>query len=223
MIKYLLTLFTLSILFSSCGEKKEKENNIENKIEDVQENIVLSEEEKKEKLLEEKKQKEDELISSIQDELKAIEDKNLFNTFRGTQTNLQLELILFDQWAKLIRKSSGSDKKETADLSSKFKKRVESAQSKEFPILRKEYGKLAKELLWEHDIDVSVTGTNNTILNLSGGLFAANKNIKDTQTTLSKVVKEFRFKQVRYRWYKGADEYTYYTVFEGNDKDLYSL
>ena len=30
----------------------------------------------------------------------------------------------------------------------------------------------------------------------------------------------FRFKQSRYRWYKGADEYTYYTIYEGKDTDL---
>lgn len=48
------------------------------------------------------------------------------------------------------------------------------------------------------------------ILSITGGAFAANKNIVEFQNTINRDVQHFGFKKIRYRWYKGAEEYTSY-------------
>ena len=93
-------------------------------------------------------------------------------------------------------------------------------QIKEFPKLRKEYAKVVAKLMWERDVDVSASGKNYINLNFTAGMFAANKNKKDFQEQLKDAPKMFRFRQTRYRWYKGENEYTYYTIYEGKDSDL---
>ncbi|ADV48762.1 hypothetical protein Celal_1450 [Cellulophaga algicola DSM 14237] len=94
---------------------------------------------------------------------------------------------------------------------------------REFPILRKEYAKIIAKKIWENDIDVTSSSRGNRYINFSGGVFAANKNKQEFQEQVNEVLKMFRFNQSRYRWYKGADEYTYYTIYEGKDSDLMSF
>ena len=80
------------------------------------------------------------------------------------------------------------------------------------PAYRKYFAKNLAASLWERDIYVTSSGNGNTIINITGGLFAANKNIQDFQNIIQADVNHFGFKQVRYRWYKGADEFTYYNI-----------
>lgn len=80
------------------------------------------------------------------------------------------------------------------------------------PLYRKAFANNLANALWEKDIYVTSSGSLNTVLNLTGGIFAANANISDMQKMLNEDVRHFGFKQVRYRWYKGAEEYTSYTI-----------
>lgn len=79
---------------------------------------------------------------------------------------------------------------------------------------------MVKDKLWEHDIDVTLGGANNTTLKFSGGYFAANANIKETQKSLQEILTSLRFKQTQYRWYNGQDEYTYYKIESSKDAIL---
>lgn len=225
MKRILLTVLFTSYLLTSCGGKStepiviEEEKDLKETIQDEYEKEKLRLQNEREELL----QKKEDLKIEINEEIKAIDNGEVFNSFRGSQTNLQLELILFSQWTDLIKKGIHIDDVEINNLAKKFKTKVEKAQQKEFPILRKEYAKLAKDLMWEHNIDVTISGNNNTVLTFTGATFANNMNIKETQNTINKVMLEFRFKKVQYKWYKGADEFTYYTVFKGLDKDEYKI
>lgn len=78
------------------------------------------------------------------------------------------------------------------------------------PSYRKSFAKNLGSILWENDIYISVSGSNNTILNITGAVFAANKNIAEFQNTINRDVQHFGFKEIRYRWYKNAEEYTSY-------------
>lgn len=80
------------------------------------------------------------------------------------------------------------------------------------PSYRKRFAENLAKSLWEQDIYVTTSGAQNTTLNITGGIFAANKNISDMQSIIQLDAKNFGFKQVRYRWYKGADEFTYYDL-----------
>ncbi|MDM1514744.1 hypothetical protein, partial [Myroides odoratimimus] len=184
-MKKIILALCLTSLFISCGDKSTKTDIIEEE-KDIKE--VIKDEYEKEKLrLEKEKEdllnKKEELKNEISEEIKAIDEGIIFKSFRGSQEQLQLELILFSQWTDLIQKGAHIDDKEINDLTKKFKAKVEKVQQKEFPILRKEYTKLAKDLMWEHNIDVAVSGSNNTIITFTGAMFADNKSNKDTQTT----------------------------------------
>lgn len=184
---------------------------------------VTDEEKKAAKDLLAKKTKEEEVIKQkeqLERELKSIDKGIDFSTYRGTVDALQIELVLFGSYANIIMEGENSNNKEIKALAAKLKSKVKKIQIKEFPKLRKDYAKVIAKLLWENDIDVSANGKNYNNLNFTAGIFAANKNKQDFQEQLKDAPKMFRFGQTRYRWYKGQDEYTYYTIYEGKDSDL---
>ena len=184
----------------------------------------MSEEDKKlAKELEAKKAAEEEKLKQkeqLEREIKSVNDGVDFSTYRGTVDALQMELMLFGTWANIITEGENSDDPEIQKLVNQLKQKVANMQIKEFPKLRKEYANIVAKKMWENDIEVTYNGTNNKYINFSGGIFAANKNKQDFQNEVNEVLKMFRFNQSRYRWYKGADEYTYWTIYEGKDSDL---
>ena len=171
---------------------------------------IILEEAKKEETLKLKEQ--------LEIELKSINNGIEFadgNTFE----ELQIDIIVFSNWATIIKKAKESENAEVIKLGLKLKSKVSKIQTKEFPNLRKKYAKIVAQIMWESDIDVSVNGTGKKYINFAGGIFATNKNKKDFQIKLQEVLEMFRFNQARYRWYKGEREYTYYTIFEGKDSE----
>jgi len=152
--------------------------------------------------------------------LKAINDGVDFTSYRGTIESLQIELVLFSTWANIINDGNKSEDPEIQKLVKQLKPKVVRIQAREFPILRKEYAKIVAKKMWENDIDVYSSSKGNRYINFSGGMFAANKNKQDFQEEVNEVLSMFRYKQSRYRWYKGASEYTYYIMYEGKDSDL---
>ncbi len=99
-------------------------------------------------------------------------------------------------------------------------RRLSLFQQRILPGLRLGFRKRASEILWEHDTYVSLSGDGNRIINISAGMFAANANIKATQEQIAEVLTKLRFKEVRYRWYKEADEYTFYKLDTPPDTKL---
>lgn len=185
-------------------------------------NIVLEKERIAKAAELEKKATEDRLNQKeqLERELKSIYDGVDFSTYRGTVDALQIEIALFGTWANIIIEGLSSDDPEIKKLAEQLKSKVETIQEQEFPKLRQEYAIVVSKLMWEHDIDVTASGRGYNYLNFTGGLFAANKNKKDFQEQLKDASSMFRFKQTHYRWYKGDNEYTYYTTYEGKDTDL---
>jgi len=158
-------------------------------------------------------------IEQLKREIASIDKGIDFSTYRGRIDALQMEIILFGSWAKLIEENEEFENSEIQRLNKILKSKVANIQVKEFPILRKEYAKVVAAKMWENDIDVYSSGSSNKNLNFSGGVFAANKNKQDFHNQLHEILTMFRFNQARYRWYKGADEYTYWTMYEGKDSE----
>lgn len=183
----------------------------------TEEEKQLAKEAEAKKAVEEEKTKQKE---QLEREIKSVNDGVDFSTYRGAIDALQMELVLFGTWANIITKGENSDDPEIQKLAKQLKSKVINMQVKEFPKLRKEYANIVAKKMWENDIDVTANGTNNKNINFSGGIFAANKNKQDFQNEVHEILKMFRFNQSRYRWYKGADEYTYWTIYEGKDSDL---
>lgn len=101
--------------------------------------------------------------------------------------------------------------KEVQDLmesnSAKAKKVLPQLQK----ILRENYVEEIKDKLWEENIYVE-TSNGGTTITFIGGIFASNKNIKKWQEESGETLAEMGFKQVRYKWIKHTDEYTYYDL-----------
>ncbi len=146
--------------------------------------------------------------------------------FDGSQyyenvTGLQLEIALFVAWAKMVEEATAHSDTGIQQLGRNLEKNVSAIQGREFPKMRAAYGAILRDLLWEHDVEVSVGGAANGTLELVGGMFASNKNIKQTQETLHEMAKMLRFDQVRYKWYEYSD-YTYYSLESLADTKLSS-
>ena len=200
-------------LYSNAQLLIKKAENL-NDLSDEEKRIAKEENAEKAKKEEIVRQKE-----QLDREIKSIEKGIKFADGNSIDA-LQMDIVVFGTWSKLITESEQSENIEIKNLGKKLKSKVSRIQINEFPKLRKQYAKIVAEKMWENDIEVSANGTGRKYINFTGGVFAANKNKKDFQTQVQEVLKMFRFKQARYRWYKGESEYTYYTIYEGKDSEL---
>lgn len=182
----------------------------------------LSEEEKLiAKKIEEENTKKEELLKQkeqIEREIKSIDEGIKFADGNSIE-ELQMDIVVLATWAKIIKEADESEENEIKNLGKKLKSKVSQIQIREFPNLRKQYAKIVANKMWENDIEVYANGSGKRYINFTGGVFAANKNKKDFQSQLNEILTMFRFKQSRYRWYKGEDEYTYWTIYEGKDSE----
>lgn len=148
-----------------------------------------------------------------------------FKTFDGSQyrgdvSSIQIEIVLFGAWAKVIKDAEKNSDTEIKKDGKSLKAKVIALQKSEFPKLRKSYGDFIKKELWNDNIEVSTKGSGSTTLEFIGATFANNKNKQDTQEMLSEILTQLRFKKVNYKWYQYDDEYTYYTMSTPDDGEL---
>jgi len=166
-----------------------------------------------------KEAKRKELIDRLNKEIAEIDKGINFNQYRGTIDALQLELVMFGAYASIIRDANLNGDDGIEKLATRLRSKVSRIQVQQFPLLRKEYVKILNKKLWEADVEVFSNGSRYTTINFTGGLFAANKNKKDFQNEIHQMLKDFRFRESRYRWYEYDDEYTYWKVYSGKDSD----
>jgi hypothetical protein len=185
---------------------------------DVKKNEVVNKDKVDENV--KKEQASNQLKKTLQKEISFIDEPFDETKYRGSIEKLQIEKLVFQLWANNIDAGGKSEDIEIKKLSEILKKKVIQRQIKEFPKMREYYGKYLAEKLWENNIYVSTQGKSDQIINLTGGLFANNKNIKEFQETLNAGLNEFRFKEVRFRWYENAEQYTFYKLETPSDNVL---
>ncbi|CAN5308975.1 hypothetical protein BH09BAC1_BH09BAC1_14240 [soil metagenome] len=163
------------------------------------------------------------LLQELEREIKSFDKPFDGSTYRGDVGSLQLEIVLFSVWGSMITEGEASSDATTQKAAKDLKKKASALQAKELPLMRKDYCKVLYDKMWEHNIYFSTEGSKHTILNVTGSDFANNANIKEYQNTLQEILTMFRFKQVRYRWYKGADDYQYYKLDVPADSEVVKL
>jgi hypothetical protein len=156
----------------------------------------------------------------IQKELDFIANGLDFTEFKTSVIDLQREVTLFKMWGSKIQDAKNSGDEEAIKLALELEKKVKNIQTSEFPKIRKAYIDEIAKKMWLEDIVVKGSGNSYSIINFTGALFVKNKSIQTVNDAALPALKEFRFSQSRYRWYKEDSEYTYYTIFEGKDSDL---
>lgn len=80
------------------------------------------------------------------------------------------------------------------------------------PLYRKTFANNLRTSMWEHNVEIYTSGKSYTILNATSYIFADNANIKLYHEILYRDAAHFGFSQIRYRWYKGQDEYQYFKL-----------
>lgn len=135
------------------------------------------------------------------------------SSYTGSVEMIGLATGMFDVWAALLDDGHGmSMGEETARQRARFAAALKNTQKAALPTLRDKYGPALRKLLWEDDISARTIGAGFRTIDMVGGLFAANRNIKKTNDTLYPILMRLRFTQAQYRWFAGASEYTYYKL-----------
>ncbi|MCI3937551.1 hypothetical protein MQX03_10080 [Chryseobacterium aahli] len=165
-------------------------------------------------------QKKDDLKARLQREIEGLEKDSDLSKNVSSIDGITIVIALYKVYASVIKEGKESSDIEEQALAKKLEKMVINSQIKVFPKLRLIYYRIIKEKLWENDIEVKIIGSTNRTLQFTGGLFAANKNIQDTQSALHEVLSFLRFKQIQYKWYSGDDEYTYYNIESPKDSEI---
>ncbi len=237
--KYPLILWknTISIIWYNWDIKREFNKEIEKITKEEEQNRIELEKQKlalekqrieieQQKAIEAQKQKEElvkkqaELIE--QDRVKKAVDRinkeidwiNKFNweIYRNSVTSIQIEIALFSAYASIIDEYINDSNPTIKNLAIQLKTKVSNLQKKEFPKIRKAYSDLVSKTMWEHNIEVQAKWTWYSTIEFVWGVFANNKNIKDSYSTLYEILKLLRFDKANFKWYKYDDEYTYYNI-----------
>lgn len=159
-------------------------------------------------------------VEQIKREIASLPNVNV-DKFLDSETTLMLGLAMVSAWAQIAAngKKHNLNNEESA-LLNKFKTLASEAQTRSLPKLRDSYGPILRKKLWEHDITAKTFGNRFKTIEFVGGVFAANRNIKQWQDTIRNTLHMFRFSQVRYKWYDGADKYTYFDMNGHTDSQL---
>lgn len=161
------------------------------------------------------------LKTRVENNIKSIDGgDDLTKNEMTSATAFQITAAIYKAYASTIQEGKQSTDKEVLKLTSDLEKKVIASQVKNFPKIRKAYYQFIKQKLWENDVYVDISGSDNTVLKFTGAYFAANKNIKTTQETVFEMLTLLRFKQTQYTWYKGQDEYTYFKLETAKDTEI---
>lgn len=134
-------------------------------------------------------------------------------TAKGCAEGPEMCLLLINGSSALLEKAKQSNLSEARKKRVKeFRDALVAAQVRSFPSIRKGYGKVFAEKLWENDLTARTFGEGYRTVEFTGAVLAANRNIKTAMATVYPILRALRMKQARFKWMKAADEYTYYTV-----------
>ena len=165
-------------------------------------------------------QNEKTLDDFLKKQIDLIDNKFTGEHYWVTNELIDQEILLFNSWIVAIVQADASQNDSLKSLAAHLKESARLIFKSEFPKMRVAYAKNLAKIMWEHDIYVTATGSRNINLNMTGGYFSLNANIKDAEGTLEPIAKKLRFKKVLYRWDKIASEYTYYDLKTFGDDEL---
>jgi hypothetical protein len=208
--KFGVTALIAIIIIANCGDDKKVDNAT------TENETVTSETSEKTETVSDLET----LKTKLKNNIKSLEKDDLTSSPLKSAQDFTIAVAIFKAYAITINEAKPNKDKEVQSLISELEKKVVKSQIKNFPKLRKAYYEFLKEKLWENDVEVGISGKNNQRLSFTASYFAANKNIKDTQETLSEMLNYLHFKQTQYRWYRGQDEFTYYDIESDNDNEI---
>jgi cytochrome c556 len=207
-MKKLLIVTILSIIIGGCGSPN---NN------SVTPTIKESNDEQQEPVF--AKMTEEDSIVQMSVFIGVMKESLKDHNFENSEA-IRQELESLGEYSNWVKFTKNSPNAKVLKSNKALKEEIQKYQIASFPLMRKAYTKIAADKVWENDISVKCSGFGATKLTFTGGIFAANKNIKATQEAISDMVIKLRFKKVQYEWYKEQDDAQYYELETPADKDL---
>jgi hypothetical protein len=153
------------------------------------------------------------ISKQIENELKSFD-----KPFERGNIGYKGMIIMFRSYSVIVSKAKQTNNKEIISKADELYKKALKLQQKELPKMRKEFCDDIGAKLWEENITVICKGSNNTTIELIGGIYANNKNIKSSQENISETLNALKFKRVNYKWIKHDDEYTYFDLDNDDQK-----
>lgn len=108
--------------------------------------------------------------------------------------------------------------REPARARETLKQALRAKQQAVFPALREAYGHVVRNALWQFDVEVGLSGSENRTIRLTGPRFVLNANIQETQQSLQRNLQRLRFTKAHYERYAGSGGYTYDVVAPKDDE-----
>lgn len=164
-----------------------------------------------------------ELLERLNREIKSLDEGVDFTGFYNDALGIQMGAALFGTWALMVEEGEQSQNPEAQALAKTLRRKVSQFQTVQFPKLRKAYGSVVREQVWEHNVEVNVYGNANGIIQFTGYVFADNGNKKMIQEIVRDMLKLLRYDQSRFKWYKGDSEYTYFTLNSALDREVIKI
>lgn len=96
---------------------------------------------------------------------------------------------------------------------------IRSKQVDMFPVLRRAYGKITREVMWPADVEVATSGAGSRTITFTGAHFAANRNIGSAQETVRPFLQKLRFSKSSYEWVRNGEGYSY-ELLSPTDRDI---
>lgn len=152
--------------------------------------------------------------------LKEFDKFNSYNTLTMDMLNVRVQKMRSMGKTIFFAEDTSKKDKTLLPLWKEAKALQINVQKKHYPMMRDRLGPLMRDKMWEHNIEVKTIGVGYRRIVLSGGYFASNMNIKNTQESLGTMLSDYRFKRVDYKWYKDASEWTYFDLKNKDDNVL---
>lgn len=171
------------------------------------------------------KAKEEERVQNILDQIdrEIASLKKTSYQEKTEPTEIQMAIVLLAAYQKILDDNRNETDKRVKSKLNVLGSLVKSNRISTLPKLRRDYAKMMRKMMWQHDMDVTYFGSGNKILQLTSYMFASNRGIQSIQDALKDTPRLLRYSQVRYKWYEGADEYTYYNLETPQDSDPFII
>jgi len=139
------------------------------------------------------------------------------------KTAIESAVVTFIAWGKLykegevLRLNTSEEQKRQ-----QFRKLAEQVQADAFPRMRKLQGQLWANAVWERDIDLTISGRQNSEVVLTGPLFFTRRTMKPFLGTIEATVHILRFKKVSFLPYRGGagSYFTYSSLADSQLADM---
>jgi hypothetical protein len=161
------------------------------------------------------------LLDKTKNILTAAKDHQVRDHHESVQS-ITMDLGIIGGMVLTYLEAKESKDAEVLKVAKELKIKLTDIQVKGFPKLRKEYARIMKEALWEHNITVKLSGNKNTKLMFTSALFADNANIKMAEDKIHSMLTTLRFKRANYEWYEGSGG-SYYDITSAADNEIIAI